>query len=56
MTKANVNWQLTQYSQAVHSFTNREAGEDNSKGAAYNQVADKRSWQAMRLFFQEIYQ
>jgi len=40
----------------VHSFTNPEAGDDNSKGAAYNAKADRRSWDAMKLFFAEIFQ
>jgi dienelactone hydrolase len=35
----------------VHSFTDKKAGSDNSKGAAYNEKADKRSFQAMQDFF-----
>ncbi|MCG3149828.1 MAG: hypothetical protein PCFJNLEI_03293 [Verrucomicrobiae bacterium] len=52
MTDAGVDWQLIKYSGAVHSFTNPQA---NSKGAAYNERADKRSWEAMKLFFAEIF-
>ena len=51
MRAANVDWQLVQYSGAVHSFTDPRAGTDNSKGAAYNANADRRSWQAMKDFF-----
>ena len=54
MRAAKVDWQLVKYSGAVHSFTNPEAGSDNSKGAAYNASADRRSWQAMRDFFGEV--
>lgn len=43
------------YSGAVHSFTRPDAGNDNSKGAAYNEHADKRSWEAMKEFFAEIF-
>jgi dienelactone hydrolase len=50
-----VDWQLVVYSGAVHAFTNPDAGTDNSKGAAYNEKADKRSWEAMKLFFAEIF-
>lgn len=50
----NVDWQLIQYGGAVHSFTQPMAGNDNSKGAAYNEKADRRSWQAMKDFFTEI--
>jgi len=39
----------------VHSYTNPDAGNDNSKGAAYNAQADHRSWEAMRAFFGEIF-
>ncbi len=55
MTKGGVDWQLVVYSGAVHAFTNPGAGTDNSKGAAYNEKADKRSWEAMKLFFAEIF-
>lgn len=55
LNAADVNWQMNVYSGAVHSFTQPMAGNDNSKGAAYNAQADKRSWLAMQLFFQEIF-
>ena len=55
MRKAGVDWELVQYSGAVHAFTIRGAGSDNSKGAAYNPEADRRSWQAMKDFFEEIF-
>jgi len=32
------------------------AGNDNSRGAAYNEKADKRSWVAMRSFFDEVFE
>jgi dienelactone hydrolase len=53
---ANIDWQMIYYSGAVHSFTQPMAGNDNSKGAAYNESADKRSWLAMQTFFNEIFQ
>jgi dienelactone hydrolase len=53
MRAAGVDWQFVQYSGAVHSFTDERAGTDNSKGAAYNALADKRSWQAMKDFLAE---
>jgi len=54
MRAAGVDWQLVQYSGAVHAFTQKQAGNDNSKGAAYNENADRRSWQAMKDFFEEV--
>jgi dienelactone hydrolase len=55
MRKAGVDWQLVMYGGAVHSFTNPDAGNDPSKGAAYNEKADRRSWQAMKDFFGEVF-
>lgn len=55
MRKAGVDWEMVYYGGAVHAFTNPGAGSDNSRGVAYNARADKRSWQAMRDFFDEIF-
>ena len=55
MRGGNVDWELVKYSKAVHSFTIKGAGNDNSKGAAYNAEADRRSWIAMKNFFEEIF-
>jgi len=52
---AGVDYQFVYYSGAVHAFTQPLAGNDPSKGMAYNEKADKRSWTAMRDFFQEIF-
>ncbi|MDB9344029.1 dienelactone hydrolase family protein [Nodularia spumigena CS-586/05] len=41
MREANVDWQLISYGGAVHSFT--------------NPVVEKRSWQALKQFFAEIF-
>jgi len=53
MRKGGVDWQFITYGGAVHSFTNPDSGNDNSKGAAYNERADRRSWEAMKVFFDE---
>jgi dienelactone hydrolase len=56
MEAAGVDYQLIMYSGAVHAFTQKEAGDDPAGGAAYNEAADRRSWQAMQDFFAEIFQ
>ena len=56
MRAANVDWTLIKFGGAVHSFTQPMAGNDNSKGAAYNERADRRSWKAMELFLTGIFQ
>ncbi len=53
MKTNKVDWQLVKYGGAVHSFTDKTAGMDPKKGAAYNEVADRRSWQMMKDFFVE---
>ena len=55
MRQGGVDWQLVAYGGAVHSFTDWNAGNDNSKGAAYNERADRRSWEAMQQFFAELF-
>ncbi len=55
MRDAGVDWQLVAYGGAVHSFTDPGAGNDPSRGAAYNAAADRRSWKAMKAFFAEVF-
>ncbi len=55
MRDNKVDWQLISYGGAVHSFTQPMAGNDNSKGAAYNESADKRSWEALKQFLAESF-
>ena len=55
MKKSHADWQMIYYANAVHAFTEPGAGNDNSKGVAYNKKADKRSWQAMLQFFGELF-
>ena len=54
MRDSKADWQMIYYANAVHSFTNPEAGNDNSKGAAYNPVAAKRSFEHLQLFLNEV--
>ncbi|RYX83476.1 dienelactone hydrolase family protein [bacterium] len=55
MTKAGVDFQVVLYGGAVHSFTQREAGNDPSKGSAYNADADRRSFVALQVFLDELF-
>jgi dienelactone hydrolase len=54
MRDSKADWQMIYYANAVHSFTNPEAGNDNSKGAAYNAVAAKRAFAHLQLFLEEV--
>jgi dienelactone hydrolase len=53
MRDSKADWQMVYYANAVHAFTDPYAGSDNSKGAAYNEKADKRSWESMLDFLKE---
>ncbi|GAB4341715.1 MAG: dienelactone hydrolase family protein [Candidatus Abyssubacteria bacterium] len=55
MRAAGVDWLMVSYGDAVHSFTNPAAGADVSTGSAYNEKADRRSWEAMKTFFGEVF-
>jgi len=54
MRTSKADWEMVYYANAVHSFTDKNAGTDNSKGAAYNEKADKRSWKALLQFLKEV--
>jgi dienelactone hydrolase len=55
MRHAKVDWQMVYFGGAVHGFTNPEAGKAGIKGVGYNEAADRRSWLAMRDFFDEVF-
>jgi dienelactone hydrolase len=55
MKDAKVDYKLVNYPGAVHAFTQKAAGNDNSKGAAYNEAADKASWEEMKAFFDRLF-
>jgi len=51
----NVDYQIVSYGHAVHAFTDPGVDALHLDGAKYNASADKRSWQAMRDFFDELF-
>lgn len=55
MQAADVAYNLVVYPGAVHSFTVPEAGDDPSKGMAYNEEADRQSWESLLAFFEELF-
>jgi len=56
MRQAKADWEMVYFANAVHAFTEKSAGNDNSKGAAYNELAAKRSWAIFGLFLDEVFQ
>jgi dienelactone hydrolase len=55
MRRLKADYTFIAYSGAVHGFTQKEAGNDPSKGFAYQEAAARRSWQHMKDFFNEIF-
>jgi dienelactone hydrolase len=55
MKDAGVDYKLVQYPGAVHAFTQKAAGNDPSKGAAYHEGADKASWEELKAFLTQIF-
>ena len=55
MRNNNVDWQMTVYGGAVHSFTDVGAGSDVKTGAAYNQKADQRSFEVFTDLIGELF-
>lgn len=55
MSDAGVDWQMVYYGGAMHSFTNPASDSDSSDGTAYNERADRRSWEAMKAFLKEVF-
>lgn len=54
MKEGKVRLSFIAYPGAVHSFTIPGAGNDNSKGAAYNAAADKKSWEDFTNFLKSL--
>jgi dienelactone hydrolase len=55
MQAAKASYHLVRYPGAVHAFTQKMAGNDPSKGAAYDAKADAASWEEMRRFFDRVF-
>lgn len=55
MRTHQVDWQMTWYGGAVHSFTEEGAGNNVKSGAAYNKKADSRSFGAFTNLIQALF-
>ncbi|WP_426504105.1 dienelactone hydrolase family protein [Dactylosporangium sp. McL0621] len=50
MSRADADWQLNIYGQAMHGFTHKHAAPGAVPGVAYDRTADERSFDAARTF------
>lgn len=55
MNATAIDWQMIAYGGTRHSFTNPEADKRGMEALAYHPLADRRSWQHMTLFFDELF-
>ncbi|HMP72125.1 MAG TPA: dienelactone hydrolase family protein [Kiritimatiellia bacterium] len=55
MAEAEAELRFIAYPGAVHSFTDPSAGDDPSRGVAYDEIADAASWQDLLIFLAEIF-
>ncbi len=53
LTEAGADWQIHAYGNTMHAFTNPKAN-DPSFGTVYSENADRRSWQTLLNFLQEV--
>ena len=54
LTEAGADWQVHAYGNTMHSFTN-PAANDPGFGTVYNKNADRRSWQTLLDFLEELF-
>ena len=54
MTESEADWQLINYGNTYHAFTNPLAN-DVAMGTVYNHDSDERSWIAMTNFLEEVF-
>jgi dienelactone hydrolase len=56
LEQTKADWQMVIYGGARHSFTNPSSNQYGMKGIQYQKQADQRSWEHMKLFFNELFQ
>ncbi len=54
LSSMGADWQVHAYGNTMHAFTN-PAANDLERGTVYDPDADRRSWQAMNNFFDELF-
>jgi dienelactone hydrolase len=54
LTERKADWQILSFGHTAHAFTNPQANAPE-QGLFYNENADRRSWSAMKVFFEEVF-
>ena len=55
LTEGGADWQIHAYGNAGHAFTDHAATGSTRPGVAYEERADRRSWEAMKDFLAELF-
>lgn len=55
LTQSGADWQIHAYGNAGHAFTDASMEGSTIPGVAYEERADRRSWQAMQNFLSEVF-
>jgi dienelactone hydrolase len=55
LTQSGADWQIHAYGNAGHAFTDASMKGSTIPGVAYEERADRRSWQAMQNFLSEVF-
>jgi dienelactone hydrolase len=55
LTNSGADWQIHAYGHAGHAFTDHSMKGSTTPGVAYEERADRRSWQAMQNFLTELF-
>lgn len=55
MSGAKADYQIVTYGDVGHSFTNKDIPPGWREGFSYHEASDRRSWIAMRDFFNEVF-
>jgi dienelactone hydrolase len=55
MNASGIDWKMSIYAHAKHAFTNPDADKYGMAALGYNRTADRRSWEDMKQFFNDIF-
>lgn len=55
LTQHHADWQIHAYGNAGHAFTDESRRDSTMPGVAYEERADRRSWQALTHFLEELF-
>ncbi|MET0308696.1 MAG: dienelactone hydrolase family protein [Sphingomonas sp.] len=55
LTESGADWQIHAYGHAGHAFTDLDRKTSTMPGVVYEPKADRRSWQAMTNFLEEVF-